>query len=30
VPIEELSKVVEAKLKGEALDAPLLWATREK
>jgi glycyl-tRNA synthetase len=30
VPIEELKKVIEAKLKGEAFDASPLWATREK
>lgn len=30
VPIEELKKVIEAKLKGEAFDASTLWATREK
>ncbi len=30
VPIEELPKTVEAKLKGEAFDASSLWAAREK
>jgi len=30
VPIEELEKVVEAKLEGEAFDASTLWATRKK
>jgi glycyl-tRNA synthetase len=30
VPIEELGKILEAKLKGEAFDASPLWATREK
>jgi glycyl-tRNA synthetase len=30
VPIGELKKVIEAKLKGEAFDASSLWATREK
>jgi glycyl-tRNA synthetase len=30
VPIGELKKVIEAKLKGEAFDASTLWATREK
>jgi glycyl-tRNA synthetase len=30
VPIKELRKVIEAKLKGEAFDASRLWATREK
>lgn len=30
VPIGELKKVIEAKLKGEAFDASPLWATRQK
>jgi glycyl-tRNA synthetase len=30
VPIEELGKILEAKLKGEAFDASALWATRQK
>ncbi len=30
VPIEELPKTLEAKLKGEAFDASSLWAAREK
>ncbi|HUW46050.1 MAG TPA: His/Gly/Thr/Pro-type tRNA ligase C-terminal domain-containing protein, partial [Dehalococcoidia bacterium] len=30
VPIEELEKNLEAKLKGEAFDASALWATRQK
>ena len=30
VPIEELGRILEAKLKGEAFDASTLWATREK
>jgi glycyl-tRNA synthetase len=30
VPIGELNKVIEAKLKGEAFDASTLWATRQK
>jgi glycyl-tRNA synthetase len=30
VPIEELGKVIEAKLKGEAFGASALWATRQK
>ena len=30
VPIEELEKTLEAKLKGEAFDASSLWATRQK
>jgi glycyl-tRNA synthetase len=30
VPIGELKKVIEAKLKGEAFDASSLWATRQK
>jgi glycyl-tRNA synthetase len=30
VPIGELKKVIEAKLKGEAFDASTLWATRQK
>jgi glycyl-tRNA synthetase len=30
VPVEELGKILEAKLKGEAFDASPLWATREK
>jgi len=30
VPVEELNKVIEAKLKGEAFDASRLWATRQK
>jgi len=30
VPIEELGKILEAKLKGEAFDTSPLWATREK
>jgi glycyl-tRNA synthetase len=30
VPIEELAKILEAKLKGEAFDASPLWATRER
>ncbi|MDH4300210.1 MAG: glycine--tRNA ligase [Dehalococcoidia bacterium] len=30
VPIEELEKVIEAKLRGEAFDASTLWATRQK
>jgi glycyl-tRNA synthetase len=30
VPIGELKKVIEAKIKGEAFDASPLWATREK
>jgi len=30
VPVEELKKVIEAKLKGEAFDASTLWATRQK
>ena len=30
VPIEELGKILEAKLRGEAFDASTLWATREK
>jgi len=30
VPIEELKKILEAKLKGEAFDASPLWATRQK
>jgi glycyl-tRNA synthetase len=30
VPIAELKKVIEAKLKGEAFDASKLWATRQK
>jgi len=30
VSIEELNKVIEGKLKGEAFDASPLWATREK
>ena len=31
VPVEELNKILEAKLKGEAFDASaLLWATRQK
>ncbi len=30
VPIEELEKILEAKLKGEAFDASSLWATRQK
>jgi glycyl-tRNA synthetase len=30
VPVEELNKILEAKLKGEAFDASSLWATRQK
>ena len=30
VPIEDLEKILEAKLKGEAFDASSLWATRQK
>jgi glycyl-tRNA synthetase len=30
VPIEELSTILEAKLKGEAFDASNLWSTRQK
>jgi len=30
VPVQELGKILEAKLKGEAFDASPLWATREK
>jgi len=30
VPMEELGKILEAKLEGEAFDASPLWATREK
>ena len=30
VPIEELEKILEAKLQGEAFDASSLWATRQK
>ena len=30
VPVEELEKILEAKLKGEAFDASALWATRQK
>jgi glycyl-tRNA synthetase len=30
VPIEQLEKILEAKLKGEAFDASALWATRQK
>jgi glycyl-tRNA synthetase len=30
VPIEELDKILAAKLKGEAFDASPLWATRDK
>jgi hypothetical protein len=30
VPVGELKKVIEAKLKGEAFDASTLWATRQK
>ncbi len=30
VPIEELGRLLEAKLKGEAFDASPLWATRQK
>jgi len=30
VPIEELGKILEAKLRGEAFDASTLWATRDK
>jgi glycyl-tRNA synthetase len=30
VPVEELGKILEAKLKGEAFDASALWATRQK
>jgi len=30
VPVEELDKILEAKLKGEAFDASALWATRQK
>ncbi len=30
VPIEELDKILAAKLRGEAFDASTLWATREK
>jgi len=30
LPIEELGKTLEAKLKGEAFDASPLWATRQK
>jgi glycyl-tRNA synthetase len=30
VPVEELGKILAAKLKGEAFDASPLWATREK
>jgi glycyl-tRNA synthetase (class II) len=30
VPIGELNKVIEAKLKGEAFDDSSLWATRQK
>ena len=30
VPIEDLKKIIEAKLKGEAFDASPLWATRQK
>jgi len=30
VPVEELEKILAAKLKGEAFDASALWATRQK
>jgi glycyl-tRNA synthetase len=30
VPVEELGKILEAKLEGEAFEASPLWATREK